>query len=44
MEKFDLNLAGENLYNFFWTDFCDKYIEMAKFNQYNTTKSVVVTV
>ena len=44
MEKFDLNLAGENLYNFFWTDFCDKYIEMAKFNQNNTTKSVLLTV
>jgi valyl-tRNA synthetase len=44
MEKFDLNLAGENLYNFFWTDFCDKFIEMAKFNQNNTTKSVLLTV
>ena len=44
MEKFDLNMAGEKLYSFIWTDFCDKYIEISKFNQNNTTKSVLLLV
>ena len=44
MDKFDLNLAGEKLYNFFWRDYCDNYIEMAKFNQNDTTNSVLILV
>lgn len=44
MEKFDLNMAGTHLYNFIWHDYCDNYIEMAKFNQNNTTKSVLLLV
>jgi valyl-tRNA synthetase len=44
MEKFDLNMAGTTLYNFIWHDYCDNYIEMAKFNQNNTTKSVLLLV
>jgi valyl-tRNA synthetase len=44
MEKFDLNMAGTTLYNFIWHDYCDNYIEMAKFNQNKTTKSVLLLV
>ena len=44
MEKFDLNMAGETLYNFIWHDYCDNYIEMSKFNQNNTTYSVLLLV
>ena len=44
MEKYDFNIVGNTLYNFIWTDFCDKYIELSKFNQNNTTKSVLLKV
>ena len=42
MDKYDFNIAGNTLYNFIWTDFCDKYIELSKFNSGNTTKSVLL--
>ena len=32
MDKYEFNLAGSTLYNFIWSDFCDNYIEMAKYN------------
>ncbi len=44
MEKYDFNIVGSTLYDFIWTDFCDNYIEMSKFNPNNTTKSVLITV
>jgi len=44
MEKYEFNIVGSTLYDFIWTDFCDNYIEMSKFNQNNTTKSVLITV
>lgn len=44
MEKYDFNIVGNTLYNFIWTDFCDKYIELSKFNMNNTTKSVLLKV
>ena len=44
MEKYDFNIVGSTLYDFIWTDFCDNYIEMSKFNQNDTTKSVLLTV
>ena len=44
MEKYDFNIVGSTLYDFIWTDFCDNYIEMSKFNQNDTTKSVLITV
>ncbi len=44
MDKYDFNIVGNTLYNFIWTDFCDKYIELSKFNQNNTTKSVLLKV
>ena len=32
MDKYEFNLAGSALYNFIWSDFCDNYIEMAKYS------------
>ena len=44
MEKYDFNIVGNTLYDFIWTSFCDKYIELSKFNMNNTTKSVLLEV
>ena len=45
MDKYDFNIVGSELYSFIWNDFCDNYIEFAKFslNDY-TTKSVLLKV
>ena len=32
MESYEFNNAGGELYSFIWSDFCDSYIEMSKFN------------
>ena len=42
MEKYEFNVVGTELYNFIWDDFCDWYIELAKINMNNTTKSVLL--
>ena len=42
MEKYDFNVVGSELYSFIWSDFCDQYIELAKTNMNNTTKSVLL--
>ena len=44
MDKYDFNIVGNTLYSFIWNDFCDKYIELSKFNPYKTTKSVLIRV
>ena len=44
MDKYDFNIAGATLYDFIWSDFCDKYIELSKFYDDNTTKSVLLKV
>ena len=44
MDKYDFNIVGSTLYSFIWNDFCDKYIELSKFNQSKTTKSVLLKV
>ena len=45
MDKFELNNAGVEIYNFIYNDFCDNYIEFAKFNMgCDTTKKVLVKV
>ena len=42
MDKFEFQNVGTILYRFIWEDFCDKYIEMAKFHMSeNTTKLVL---
>ena len=38
MDKYDFNLAGSAIYEFAWSYFCDKYIELSKFYDDNTTK------
>jgi len=44
MEKYDFHIVGSILYDFIWDSFCDNYIEISKFNQNNTTKSVLLLV
>ena len=42
MEKYEFNVVGSELYSFIWSDFCDQYIELAKTNMNDTTKSVLL--
>lgn len=44
MDKYEFNNVGNILYSFAWDDFCDWYIELAKINMNNTTKSVLLRV
>ncbi len=45
MDKFELNNAGDAIYNFIYDDFCDNYIEFAKFSMdSDTTKKVLIKV
>ena len=45
MEHYEFNIAGTELYSFIWNDFCDNYIEFAKFSLNDwTTKSVLLKV
>ena len=44
MDKYDFNIVGNTLYNFVWDIFCDKYIELSKFNMNDTKKSVLLEV
>ena len=32
MDKYEFNLAGQEIYDFTWNTFCDYYIEMAKYS------------
>ena len=45
MERYEFNIVGSELYSFIWNDFCDNYIEFAKFSLDDlTTKSVLLKV
>ena len=44
MDNYEFNVVGSELYSFIWDDFCDWYIELAKINMNNTTKSVLYKV
>ncbi len=44
MDKYDFHIVGNTLYDFIWSDFCDKYIELSKFYDDTTTKSVLIRV
>ncbi|WP_273702436.1 valine--tRNA ligase [Tepidanaerobacter syntrophicus] len=51
LEKFEIGLAAQKIYDFFWSEFCDWYIEMAKIDLYGkneenrrTTQRVLVEV
>ena len=35
IEKYDLGIAIDKIYNFMWNEFCDWYIEMAKISLYS---------
>jgi valyl-tRNA synthetase len=35
LEKFEIGLAAQKLYDFFWSELCDWYIEMAKTDLYS---------
>ena len=42
MDKYEFNLAGQEIYNFTWNVFCDYYIEMAKYSlDKESTKSTL---
>ena len=42
MDKYEFNNAVNSLYSFIWNDFCDTYIEFAKFSlDLNSTKSTL---
>ena len=43
MEKFEFNNVNASIYSFIWNDFCDNYIEMAKFSiEEENTKSTLL--
>ena len=45
MDKYEFNNAGNSIYNFTWSLFCDNYIEMAKFSlDSEATKSTLTYV
>ena len=45
MDKYEFQNVGSILYKFIWEDFCDEYIEMAKFSlNDSTTKQVLLKV
>ena len=45
MDAYNFNNVGSELYSFIWNDFCDNYIEAAKFSlESNTTKSILYKV
>ena len=45
MEKYEFNNVGSALYSFIWDDFCDNYIEFAKYKLDNvSTKYVLIHV
>ncbi len=44
MEKYEFNVVGQELYNFIWNDFCDWYLELAKIEMNNQTKTVLILV
>jgi len=34
LDKFEIGIAAQKIYDFFWSEFCDWYIEMAKIDLY----------
>ena len=46
IDKYELGVAADKLYNFIWEEFCDWYIEMVKprlYSEDNTTKDAALT-
>ncbi len=44
LENFKFGKAAHTIYNFFWHDFCDKYIEKAKLQNDENTKKILLYV
>ena len=45
MEKFELGIAVQKIYDFIWEEFCDRYIEMVKprlYSEEDTTKAAAL--
>ncbi len=45
LEKYEIGIAADKLYNFIWEEFCDWYIEMVKprlYNDEDTTKAAAL--
>ena len=45
MDKYELGIAADKIYNFIWEEFCDWYIEMVKprlYNEEDTTKEAAL--
>ncbi len=40
MDKFELGIAVQKVYDFLWDEFCDWYIEIAKYRIYNAEKDI----
>lgn len=38
LEKFEIGIAAQKIYDFFWSEFCDWYIEMAKIDLYGDSE------
>ncbi|MBE5939750.1 MAG: valine--tRNA ligase [Lachnospiraceae bacterium] len=46
LEKYEIGIAADKLYNFIWEEFCDWYIEMVKprlYNDEDTTKAAALS-
>jgi len=39
LDKFEIGIAAQKIYDFFWSEFCDWYIEMAKIDLYGDCDS-----
>ncbi|SHM63581.1 valyl-tRNA synthetase [Caldanaerovirga acetigignens] len=39
LERFEVGMAAQKVYDFFWSEFCDWYIEMAKIDLYGEDES-----
>ncbi|TYP57669.1 valine--tRNA ligase [Thermosediminibacter litoriperuensis] len=39
LDKFEVGIAAQKVYDFFWSEFCDWYIEMAKIDLYGDDKN-----
>ncbi|MGM0396258.1 MAG: valine--tRNA ligase [Bacillota bacterium] len=43
MDKYEIGLAGQRIYEFIWEDYCDWYIEMVKSRLYGDDKESSIT-
>ncbi len=41
MDKYELGIAVQKVHDFIWDEFCDWYIEMAKYRLYHAEEDTV---